>query len=151
LFFDGTWEQVSDKTDIRRFRALFALKAAMATPSARARIVLNRPRRTIRRPHQRRNVWRRHRYRAHQTHEWLMANYHPGDEVFIFRFGRGAQTARSPLGFASKCRLFAALGGQTDLHALSPLQIADERTHSNARVSKPASLTTLVPAQKLTL
>jgi uncharacterized protein (DUF2235 family) len=147
LFFDGTWNQVSDNTDIWRFRALFALKAPMATPSARARVVLNRPRRKLRRSHQRRNVWRRHRYRDHQTHEWLMENYHPGAEAFIFGFSRRAQTARSPSRFASKSGLFAALGGQTDLHALSPLRAAGERTHSNARVSKPASLAALVPAQ----
>lgn len=36
---------------------------------------------------------------------WLVQNYDPGDEVFIFGFSRGAYTARSLAGFIMRCGL----------------------------------------------
>lgn len=37
------------------------------------------------------------------AYEWLIEQYNPGDELFIFGFSRGAYTARSLSGFISKC------------------------------------------------
>ncbi len=42
------------------------------------------------------------------AYEWLIANYNPGDQIFIFGFSRGAYTARSLSGFISKCGLLQA-------------------------------------------
>lgn len=39
------------------------------------------------------------------AYEWLVENYEPDDQIFIFGFSRGAFTARSLAGFVSKCGL----------------------------------------------
>ena len=39
------------------------------------------------------------------AYEWVIENYNTGDELFIFGFSRGAYTARSLSGFISKCGL----------------------------------------------
>jgi uncharacterized protein (DUF2235 family) len=39
------------------------------------------------------------------AYEWLIENYEPGAQLFIFGFSRGAFTARSLAGFISKCGL----------------------------------------------
>ena len=39
------------------------------------------------------------------AYEWLVENYEEGAELFIFGFSRGAFTARSLAGFISKCGL----------------------------------------------
>jgi uncharacterized protein (DUF2235 family) len=39
------------------------------------------------------------------AYEWLIENYEPNDDIFIFGFSRGAYTARSLSGFVSKCGL----------------------------------------------
>jgi uncharacterized protein (DUF2235 family) len=98
------------------------------------------------------------------AYEWPMENYHPGDEVFIFGFSRGAYTARSPSGFVSKCGLLqngrSAVNqifmrhrrpGSGRLSVNSNDFISAMHVHSNAHVSKPASLAALVPAPKSTL
>ncbi len=40
-----------------------------------------------------------------QGYQWLVKNYTPGDEVFLFGFSRGAFTARSLAGFIARCGL----------------------------------------------
>ena len=103
LFLDGTWNQVSDNTNIWRFRALFApvgadgrtqlgfystglgtkfgekISGGMFGAGIDTAIT--------------------------SAYEWLMEHYRPGDEIFIFGFSRGAYTARSLSGFVSKCGL----------------------------------------------
>jgi uncharacterized protein (DUF2235 family) len=39
------------------------------------------------------------------AYEWLIDQYNPGDEIFIFGFSRGAYTARSLAGLIAKCGL----------------------------------------------
>ncbi|HXW49044.1 MAG TPA: DUF2235 domain-containing protein [Xanthobacteraceae bacterium] len=39
------------------------------------------------------------------AYQWLIENYDPGDDTFIFGFSRGAYTARSLAGFIAKCGL----------------------------------------------
>jgi uncharacterized protein (DUF2235 family) len=103
LFLDGTWNEVCDNTNIWRFRALFApagtdgrvqlgfysaglgtkfgekISGSMFGAGIDTAIT--------------------------SAYEWLMEHYQPGDEIFIFGFGRGAYTARSLSGFVSKCGL----------------------------------------------
>jgi len=103
LFLDGTWNEVSDNTNIWRFRALFAptgadgrtqlgfystglgtkfgekISGGMFGAGIDTAIT--------------------------SAYEWLMEHYQPGDEIFIFGFSRGAYTARSLSGFVSKCGL----------------------------------------------
>jgi uncharacterized protein (DUF2235 family) len=42
------------------------------------------------------------------AYEWLIENYAPGDQIYIFGFSRGAYTARSLSGLISECGLLAA-------------------------------------------
>jgi uncharacterized protein (DUF2235 family) len=103
LFLDGTWNEVSDNTNIWRFRALFApvgadgctqlgyystglgtkfgekIRGGMFGVGIDTAIT--------------------------SAYEWLMEHYQLGDEIFIFGFSRGAYTARSLSGFVSKCGL----------------------------------------------
>ena len=103
LFLDGTWNQVSDNTNIWRFRALFAPEGSDGREQ---------------RAYYSTGLGTKFGERISggmfgagidtaitSAYEWLMENYHPGDEVFIFGFSRGAYTARSLSGFVSKCGL----------------------------------------------
>jgi uncharacterized protein (DUF2235 family) len=95
VFLDGTWNAVGDNTNVWRLKSLCA-------PKARDGIVqlvyydigvngfiggafgkgLND------------NIA--------QAYEWLIDNYSPGDDIFIFGFSRGAYTARSLAGLIAK-------------------------------------------------
>ena len=103
LFLDGTWNEVSDNTNIWRFRALFA-----PTGSDRCE----------QRAYYSTGLGTRFGEKVRggmfgtgidtaitSAYEWLMQNYASGDEVFIIGFSRGAYTARSLSGFISKCGL----------------------------------------------
>jgi uncharacterized protein (DUF2235 family) len=103
LFLDGTWNQVSDNTNIWRYRALFAPQGSDGREQ---------------RAYYSTGLGTKFGERISggmfgagidtvitSAYEWLMENYHPGDEVFIFGFSRGAYTARSLSGFVSKCGL----------------------------------------------
>jgi Uncharacterized alpha/beta hydrolase domain (DUF2235) len=103
LYLDGTWNQVSDNTNIWRFRALyspvgadgcqqlayystglgtkFGEKISGGLFGAGIDTAIT------------------------SAYEWLMDHYIPGDDIFIFGFSRGAYTARSLAGFISKCGL----------------------------------------------
>jgi uncharacterized protein (DUF2235 family) len=103
LFLDGTWNQVSDNTNVWRLRALFS-------PSS--------PDGCEQRAYYSTGLGTKFGERIRggmfgagidtaitSAYEWLMENYQPGDEIFIFGFSRGAYTARSLSGFVSKCGL----------------------------------------------
>jgi hypothetical protein len=103
LFIDGTWNQVSDNTNIWRFRALFAPEGSDGREQ---------------RAYYSTGLGTKFGERISggtfgagidtaitSAYEWLMENYQPGDGVFIFGFSRGACTARSLSGFISKCGL----------------------------------------------
>lgn len=44
----------------------------------------------------------------HDAYRFLVGNYEPGDELFVFGFSRGAFTARSIVGMVRKCGILAA-------------------------------------------
>lgn len=103
LFLDGTWNEVSDNTNIWRFRALFAPVGA----DGRAQLGFYST-----------GLGTKFGEKISggmfgagidtaitSAYEWLMEHYRPGDEIFIFGFSRGAYTARSLSGFVSKCGL----------------------------------------------
>lgn len=100
VFLDGTWNEVDDNTNVWRLRTLLAdvsadgskqcayYSAGLGTKFGEkfrggmfgGGIV---PAITI-------------------AYEWLVANYEPNDEIFIFGFSRGAYTARSLSGLVCK-------------------------------------------------
>jgi uncharacterized protein (DUF2235 family) len=103
LYLDGTWNQVSDNTNVWRFRALFSPSSADGCEQ---------------RAYYSTGLGTKFGEKISgglfgagidtaitSAYEWLIDNYAPGDEIFIFGFSRGAYTARSLSGFISKCGL----------------------------------------------
>lgn len=101
VFLDGTWNVTTDNTNVWRSHAL----AAPVTTSGVRQIT-------------RYDVgvsgfWggtfgRGVGANIVRAYEWLMGQYDPGDEIYIFGFSRGAFTARSLAGFITKYGLLKA-------------------------------------------
>jgi hypothetical protein len=120
LFLDGTWNQVSDNAQHLAFpRADRAGRLRWPRP---ARVLLDRPRHQIRRPHQRRHVWRRHRFRYHQRIRMADGELSPGRRGLYLRLQPRRLHRPKPVGIRFQMRAVAerSLGGQPDLHAPPP-------------------------------
>jgi uncharacterized protein (DUF2235 family) len=103
LFLDGTWNTVRDNTNIWRLRALCSEKSADG-----ARQVLYYDQGVGTRGGQKiRGGTFGYGLGANviAAYRWLIENYEPGDDVFVFGFSRGAFTARSLTGLIAKCGL----------------------------------------------
>ena len=99
LFLDGTWNNVTDNTNVWRLKSLCAksleqlvyYSAGVGTQSGEHLsggmfgIGINEE--------------------VINSYEWLVENYEQDAQLFIFGFSRGAFTARSLAGFISKCGL----------------------------------------------
>ena len=99
LFLDGTWNNVSDNTNVWRLKSLCSrsseqlvyYSAGVGTQTGERLsggmfgIGINEE--------------------VIDAYQWLVEHYEPGAQVFIFGFSRGAFTARSLAGFISKCGL----------------------------------------------
>jgi uncharacterized protein (DUF2235 family) len=51
-------------------------------------------------------------------YRWLVENYRDGDEIYVFGFSRGAYTARSVVGFMSRCGLLFGRDGSISAERL---------------------------------
>jgi uncharacterized protein (DUF2235 family) len=103
LFLDGTWNEVSDNTNIWRLRALFS---PASLDGSEQRAYYSTGLGTKFGEKVRGGMFGSGIDAAiTSAYEWLVENYEPGDEIFIFGFSRGAYTARSLSGFVSKCGL----------------------------------------------
>jgi uncharacterized protein (DUF2235 family) len=103
LFLDGTWNQVSDNTNVWRLRSLFAPASA---DGCEQRAYYSTGLGTKFGEKVRGGMFGTGIDTAiTSAYEWLMENYAPGDDIFIFGFSRGAYTARSLSGFILKCGL----------------------------------------------
>jgi uncharacterized protein (DUF2235 family) len=103
LFLDGTWNEVSDNTNIWRFRSLFAASGA---DGYEQRAYYSTGLGTKFGEKIRGGMFGAGIDTAITgAYEWLIENYESDDEIFIFGFSRGAYTARSLSGFVSKCGL----------------------------------------------
>jgi len=95
IFLDGTWNQVNSNTNVWRMRALCAPKDAAGTPQLiYYEVGVNGFLGGVFGKGLDENI--------RLAYEWLVENYNPGDEVFIFGFSRGAYTARSLAGLVAK-------------------------------------------------
>src|SRR6266481_2636671 len=103
LFFDGTWNTPEDNTNVWRLD----LMLAQAGPDGV-------PQRKFYDPGVGTHWYDRLSGGAfgaglsenvEQGYRWLMDNYNPGDEIYIFGFSRGAFTARSLAGVIARCGL----------------------------------------------
>jgi uncharacterized protein (DUF2235 family) len=61
-------------------------------------------------------------------YEWLVDQYAPGDEIFIFGFSRGAYAARSLSGLITKCGLLQPGGALGVGQLYSRYQLSEEET-----------------------
>ena len=103
LFLDGTWNEVSDNTNVWRLRSLFA---PVGTDGLEQRAYYSTGLGTEFGEKVRGGMFGSGIDTAiTAAYEWLMENYQPDDEIFIFGFSRGAYTARSLSGLVSKCGL----------------------------------------------
>jgi uncharacterized protein (DUF2235 family) len=103
LFLDGTWNVVSDNTNVWRLRSLFA---AIGADGLEQRAYYSTGLGTKFGERIRGGMFGRGIDTAiTSAYEWLVDNYETDDEIFIFGFSRGAYTARSLSGFVSKCGL----------------------------------------------
>ena len=103
LYLDGTWNQVSDNTNVWRFRALFS---PVSSDGCEQRAYYSTGLGTKFGEKVRGGMFGTGIDTAITgAYEWLIENYETGDEIFIFGFSRGAYTARSLSGFISKCGL----------------------------------------------
>ena len=105
LFFDGTWNDPPDHTNVRRLRLMLAeegddgvAQRAFYDPGVGTRWY-DRLSGGMFGAGLSENV--RSGYR------WLTENYDRGDEIYIFGFSRGAFTARSLAGLIARCGLLA--------------------------------------------
>ena len=119
LYLDGTWNQVSDNTNIWRFRALFLPASADGCEQL---------------AYYSTGLGTKFGEKISgglfgagidtaitSAYEWLIDNYMPNDEIFIFGFSRGAYTARSLVRLHFKMRTAAkrrAARRQPAVHAL---------------------------------
>ena len=99
LFLDGTWNNVSDNTNVWRLKSLCTrsseqlvyYSAGVGTQTGERLsggmfgIGINEE--------------------VIDAYQWLVEHYEPGAQVFIFGFSRGSFTARSLAGFITKCGL----------------------------------------------
>lgn len=103
LFLDGTWNVVSDNTNVWRLRSLFA---PVGADGCEQRAYYSTGLGTKFGEKVRGGMFGSGIDTAiTSAYEWLIENYEPDDEIFIFGFSRGAYTARSLSGFISKCGL----------------------------------------------
>jgi len=102
LYLDGTWNQVSN-TNVWRFRALFS---PVSSDGCEQRAYYSTGLGTKFGEKVRGGMFGTGIDEAiTSAYEWLIEDYEPGDDIFIFGFSRGAYTARSLSGFVSKCGL----------------------------------------------
>jgi uncharacterized protein (DUF2235 family) len=98
IFLDGTWNDTGDNTNVWRLKSLCANYSQDGLAQ--------------------RNYYDRGvggfvggmfgkglGNNVREAYEWLISEYSPGDEIFIFGFSRGAFTARSLAGVITKCGL----------------------------------------------
>ena len=103
LFLDGTWNEVSDNTNIWRLRALFS---PVGLDGCEQRAYYSTGLGTKFGEKVRGGMFGTGIDTAiTSAYEWLIDSYNPDDEIFIFGFSRGAYTARSLSGFILKCGL----------------------------------------------
>lgn len=95
IFLDGTWNVTTDNTNVWRSHALVApISGSGVQQIARYDVGVS-------------GFWggtfgRGVGANVIRAYEWLVSQYDPGDEIFMFGFSRGAFTARSLAGFITK-------------------------------------------------
>ena len=116
LFLDGTWNTVDSKTNVYRLS-----RAVLSNASGVAQHVFYDQGVGTKRFEWLRGGALGYGLGANvvEAYAWLLREYEPGDEIYIFGFSRGAYTARSLAGMIAKCGLLqrdAVLGPEGLFH-----------------------------------
>ncbi|MGH6736740.1 MAG: phospholipase effector Tle1 domain-containing protein [Methyloceanibacter sp.] len=134
VFLDGTWNTVNHNTNVWRLRALCAKHSADGSVQ---RAYYDPDVGTLLGQKVRGGWWGIGiNENIVDAYQWLIENYDPGDEIFIFGFSRGAYTARSLSGLISKCLLRPG----------APLSL-DQLYGRYRRASEPRTIRTLLKEQ----
>src|SRR6266704_2077831 len=105
ILLDGTWNDQLDNTNVWRFKVMLAQRSTVGTEQ---RVFYQPGVGTHWYDRFRGGVFGQGLYQNVQAaYQWLLENYDPNDEVYIFGFSRGAYTARSLGGMITKCGLLA--------------------------------------------
>ena len=103
ILLDGTWNDQLDNTNVWRFKVMLAQRSA---DGAEQRVFYQPGVGTHWYDRFRGGVFGQGLYENVQaTYQWLLENYDPNDQVYVFGFSRGAYTARSLGGMITKCGL----------------------------------------------
>jgi uncharacterized protein (DUF2235 family) len=117
LFFDGTWNQQSSRTNVSRLCELTNAKRhfhATMGRQPREHPTDHKDAEQIKYYHQGVGVTVGEKIRGgafgyglsrniKDGYRWLAEHYRPGDDIYVFGFSRGAYTARSLVGLIRKC------------------------------------------------
>ena len=106
LFFDGTWNEPPDHTNVRRMRLMLAERDSAGVEQ---RAFYNAGVGT--RWYDRLSgglIGTGLSENVRDGYRWLVENYDEGDEIYLFGFSRGAFTARSLAGIIARCGLLRA-------------------------------------------
>lgn len=105
ILLDGTWNDQLDNTNVWRLKVMLAPRSA---DGAEQRVFYQTGVGTHWYDRFRGGLFGQGLYENVQAaYQWLLENYDPDDEVYIFGFSRGAYTARSLGGMITKCGLLA--------------------------------------------
>lgn len=149
LVLDGTWNDLDDNTNVWRLGQLIA---ARGDDGLEQRVYYSRGVGNI---FGQRFIGGALGYGLSRevvaAYHWLMGNFDPGDEIFLFGFSRGAFTARSLAGIVKRCGLlwpgsplsvnelyarYRSGGGARpiyDLYGRGKLNIEEERVRRHSR------------------
>ena len=101
LFLDGTWNTVKSNTNVWRMKALCSLQDA---DGVEQRIYYDVGVAGFKGGTFGKGLGQN----VLEAYQWVVENFDPGDEVFIFGFSRGAFTARTVAGFLAKYGVLSA-------------------------------------------
>lgn len=115
LFFDGTWNDPEDNTNVWKMKTMLAEQS----PDGIRQLDYYDPGVGTQQFQKLRGGIGGYglKKNVQEAYEWLIQNYVDGDEIYLFGFSRGAFTARSVAGLISKCGLL------TPGSPLAPVQV----------------------------
>lgn len=124
LFLDGTWNEPGDNTNVWRMKVMLASHDNEGIPQVGyydtgvGTAWHNRMRGGT--------VGMGLSTNVREAYQWLVENYDPDDEIFIFGFSRGAYTARSIAGMIVKCGLLYPGVSMTTMEVFKRYQLGKE-------------------------
>lgn len=141
LFLDGTWNSTESNTNVWRMRALCAAQGRDGKPQlVYYEMGVNGFLGGVFGKGLDENIRR--------AYEWLVENYNPGDEIYIFGFSRGAYTARSLAGLVAMNGILEAGSPIGVLELFDRYKRANEETIWKLQEIRDAGTTSVLSQQE---